>query len=69
MEELLKRIQKVDKKLVTGHLFKTKTTEVLFAQVQEKYNMETKAGREVKRILKKIVELGKNCSQFEGEVS
>ena len=43
------------------------TTEVLFAEVKEKYNVETKAGREVRRILKKIVELGKNCSQFEGE--
>ena len=57
----------MEKKLITAHLFKTEITEVLFDTVRGKYGVNTKAGREVRRILKKIVELGKNSPEFEDE--
>ena len=67
VELSLKRIRKVKKILITAHLFKTEITEVLFDTVRGKYGVNTKAGREVRRILKKIVELGKNSPEFKEE--
>ena len=39
----------------------------MFDTVRGKYGVNTKTGREVRRILKKIVELGKNIPEFEDE--
>ena len=67
VEESLKRLRAIEKKIVTDHLFQTEITEVLFGSVREKYGVTSLAGREARRILKTIVELGKNSAKYEDE--
>ena len=69
VESSLQRIRKFESKILAKHLFDTQITEVLYNQVRELYGVETLAGRQTRRILKKIVEIGLNSCDVDNDES
>ena len=69
VESSLKRIRNFESKILAKDLFKTEITQVLYEQVRELYGVETLAGRQARRILKQIVEIGRNSSEVDNDES
>ena len=62
VEGSLARILQFESKITKEHLLESEITNILYNQVREQYGVECSAGRQVRRLLKKIVSLGMNST-------